>query len=353
MFNEVHLQAPTGQELRAQLLPWYREVARPLPWRESRDAYGIWISETMLQQTRVETVVDYWLRFMAELPTVQALAAAEVEHVLSLWSGLGYYSRARRLRAAALAIVGDHGGEFPRTRAGARALPGVGPYTAGAVLSMAYDLPEALVDGNVARVFSRLFALEEQPASTAGQRELWRLAWECRPEQGAGEWNQALMELGATVCTARAVRCGECPLATVCRARATDRVAELPRLARPTPPVSVSLEIAWARRGPLVLLEKRPPQGRLAGLWEPPTREVENGAGQKSGLWPPEFRAQKTLRLGGTLARLSHSITRHAIRAEVREAAVEGSLPTAWHWFGPGDLWRMALTGMAKKVLRL
>jgi A/G-specific adenine glycosylase len=340
--------------LRRKLLAWYRAGNRPLPWRQSRDVYRIWISEAMLQQTRVETVLGYWARFVETLPTLADLAAASEEEVLALWSGLGYYSRARRLREAAIAICERHEGEFPRTRAEARALPGVGPYTAGAVLSIAYGLPEPLVDGNVARVFCRLRGLELEPSAPRAQRELWALAEELVPKRdGAGDWNQALMELGATVCTPTSPRCTGCPVARECSAHAQGREEELP-LAKPkVAPLEVSLEIACAVRGAEVLLAQRPGGGRMAGLWEPPTRELPNAAAQRSELYPAQFERPDSLVLGASLGLLRHSITRHRIQAEVRQAEVTGALPQSWRWVRRDELAGIGLTGMAKKVLGL
>jgi A/G-specific adenine glycosylase len=346
--------AKLAGDLRRRLLRWYRAGHRPLPWRSSRDAYRVWVSEAMLQQTRVETVLGYWERFVAQFPTLADLAAAEEDEVLALWSGLGYYSRARRLREAAQAIVELHAGEFPRTRAAARALPGVGPYTAGAVLSIAYDLPESLVDGNVARVFARLFALDAEPSSSRAQRELWDIADELVPRRsGAGDWNQALMELGATVCTSRSPKCSRCPLASPCRALAEDRVAELPR-AKPKPQtLEVALEIACVVRAGAVLLEQRPPEGRMAGLWEPPTRELENEAGERSGLFPAHFLEPDALHMRESTAGLRHSITKYRIRADVRSAELVGEAAADWRWFSREELAGLGLTGMAKKVLGL
>jgi A/G-specific adenine glycosylase len=340
--------------LRKKLLAWYRSGHRPLPWRQSRDVYRVWVSEAMLQQTRVETVLSYWERFVERLPTLADLAASSEEEVLALWSGLGYYSRARRLREAAIAICERHGGEFPRTRGEARALPGVGPYTAGAVLSIAYGLAEPLVDGNVARVFTRLRGLELEPAAPRAQRVLWELAEELVPKRGgAGDWNQALMELGATVCTPTSPRCSTCPVARECVAHAQGREEQLPLKKPKVAPLEVSLEIACATRGGEVLLALRPPGGRMAGLLEPPTRELPNDADQLSGLYPADFSAPAVLSLGDSLGLLRHSITRHRIQAEVREARVVGPLPEGWRWVRRDELGETGLTGMAKKVLGL
>jgi len=304
----TRLDPATTPALHERLLAWYRAARRPLPWRESRDAYRVWVSEVMLQQTRVETVLDYWTRFVARFPNVEALAAGELDEVLALWSGLGYYSRARALHAAAKVIALEHDGRFPMTRREALALPGVGPYTAGAVLSIAYGLSEPLVDGNVIRVLCRLFAIEGDPAKGAAKAEVWRIADELVPrEESAGDWNQGLMELGATVCTARSPRCGECPVAERCAALASDRVEELPHLAARRAPLEVRLHVLLIRRNGRLLLEQRPASGRMAGLWQLPTIELENAGGARSGLFPAEWPDGARLKTGESLGELRHS----------------------------------------------
>jgi A/G-specific adenine glycosylase len=340
----------------AALLSWYDRARRDLPWRRTRDPYAVWISEAMLQQTRAQTVAGYWRRFLDALPDVRALAAADEALVLGLWSGLGYYRRARALREAAREVVARHGGEFPRTRAEWLALPGIGPYTAGAVLSIAFDLPEPLVDGNVARVLARRFALAGELGSGAFQRELWSLAQRLVPRERAGDWNQALMELGATVCTPRAPRCGECPWTASCLAHAAGRAEELPR-ARPRPtPIEVELTIAVAARGGALLVRRRPERARMAGLWEFPTREELPGHGRASGLFPADFGLPLALDEGPPLGRVAHAITRHRIRAQVVSARPSGPLggpPDGPEWIERGRLADLGLTGMARKVLGL
>ena len=325
-----------------------------MPWRRTRDPYAIWISEAMLQQTRVETVIPYYERFLARFPDVASLALARDEEVLALWSGLGYYSRARALAAAARAIVGQHGGRFPRTRAGWLALPGVGPYTAGAVLSIAFSEREPLVDGNVERVFARLFGLEAPQGSAALRERCWELARELVPEQGLdpGDLNQALMELGARVCAPRAPACPSCPLRPRCAAHALGRVEELPRpRARPSV-LEVELEILLPLRGERFLVEQRPSTCRMAGLLEFPTRELVGQRGT-SLLWPREFRL--ALARGQALGAVRHTITRHRITAEVALATVPPglSLPEGAGWSEPGALGELALTGLARKAWRL
>jgi A/G-specific adenine glycosylase len=339
------------KRLRKRLGGWYSRENRCLPWRENRDSYRIWISEAMLQQTRVETVIGYFERFQKRLPSLADLAAASEEEVLSLWSGLGYYSRARKLREAAMVIMDEHGGQFPRTREQALKLPGVGPYTAGAVLSIAYDLPEALVDGNVQRVFARIFALREESGSGPLQKKLWSLAEQLVPQSGgAGDWNQALMELGATVCKPRDPDCASCPVESMCRARELDLVGELPVPKPRRKPTEVRLEILVVEQKGTFLLEKRPSEGRMAGLWQFPTLELEPGG----ALFPEAFAEAGSGPLSPPeelLGELRHSITRYAIRAQIHRAKLLGKLPLNWKWFTRKELAGAPLTGMARKVL--
>src|SRR5262247_3274442 len=189
------------EKFQKNLLRWYCKNKRDLPWRRTKDPYAIWVSEIMLQQTTVATVIDYYHRFLKRFPDIHSLATAREEDVLALWSGLGYYSRARNLHQAALKIVQDHRGRFPQDPDAIRSLPGIGPYTLGAVASIAFDLPLPLVDGNVIRVYSRLLALKGSPKDTKFQKKIWKLAELLLSRRSPGDFNQALMELGATVCT--------------------------------------------------------------------------------------------------------------------------------------------------------
>ena len=210
------------------LLEWYAREGRDLPWRRTRDPYRIWLSEVILQQTRVAQGMDYYLRFTQRWPEIGALAAATEDEVLKLWQGLGYYSRARNLHAAARTVAERFGGEFPKTYAGVRALPGVGDYTAAAVCSAAYDLPCAVLDGNVFRVLSRLFDVETPIDTTAGRKAFAELAQSQLDPAHPGLYNQAIMDFGALQCTPAQPRCGDCPLAELCLARAAGTVAERP-----------------------------------------------------------------------------------------------------------------------------
>ena len=259
------------------LLAWYGRAKRDLPWRRTRDPYRIWLAEVMLQQTRVETALPYYGRFLERFPTLEALAAAPVGAVLEAWVGLGYYGRARRLHAAARQVVAQHGGEVPRDPAALRALPGVGRYTAGAVLSIAYGLPVPVVDGNVERVLCRVFRLKGNPKAGGTRRRLWELAEALIPEGKAGDFNQAMMELGATACTPKAPACGACPAAALCEARrlgSQDALPELPKR-KAVPHYDVGVGLVW-RRGKL-LITRRPPDVMLGGLWEFPGGKRHDG----------------------------------------------------------------------------
>jgi A/G-specific adenine glycosylase len=263
---------------RRALLAWYGAHRRDLPWRRSDDPYAVWISEMMLQQTQVAQARPYFERFMARFPTVEALAAAPLEDVLKAWEGLGYYARARSLHRAAGRIVADHGGRIPDGMASLSALPGIGPYTAAAVLSIAYGRDHAAVDGNVIRVLSRLFCIRQNPASGPVRQMMADLADRLLPEGRAADFNQAMMELGATVCTPRKPRCGVCPVEDRCRARRelADPSAlpvRSPRKARPR--YDVTAAAIW--REDRLLIVQRPLEGLLGGLWEFPGGRRQNG----------------------------------------------------------------------------
>lgn len=260
------------------LLAWFRRHARPLPWRTpgARDPYRTWVSEAMLQQTRVDTVLRYYEPFLRAFPTVGSLAAAPEESVMKAWEGMGYYRRARLLQAGARAVVDRHGGKLPASFEALLDLPGFGPYTAGAVGSLAFGLPVPAVDGNVLRVWSRLTASEDDVATPAARKkaEAWVMAHQ--PRDSPGQFNEALMELGATVCTPSSPRCGACPLAHACKARRRGIPERLPVKKAKTAAPEVRVALALARRGDRLLLEKRE-SGLLAGTWGLPWVEVPEG----------------------------------------------------------------------------
>jgi len=342
--------------LRAALIAWFAAHRRDLPWRRSRDPYRVWISETMLQQTRVEAVVPYFERFTARFSTVSELAAAPIEDVLAAWSGLGYYRRARALHAAARAVVERHAGVFPGTRSDLLDLPGIGPYTAGAIASIAFDAPEPLVDGNVARVLARLFLLDDPQESAAFRADSWRIAGElvgALGERSPGDWNQALMELGALVCTPRAPRCLVCPVRAHCRAAAEGRVDELPVPKKRPATIEVELHVALVREGARVLVVERPSTGRMAGLWELPTIEPAGDRRIAESEWPRVGAAGSSIVLGDELGSVAHSITRHKIRARVHVGRwIGGAVDVPLRFVTRDELGGLGPTGLTAKVLR-
>jgi A/G-specific adenine glycosylase len=259
------------------MLSWFAERKRDLPWRRTRDAYGIWLSEIMLQQTRVAAVIPYYERFLEIFPDVRALARARTDRVLANWAGLGYYSRARNLQRAAREIVSRHGGDFPREYQAALALPGIGRYTAAAVLSIAYDEPHAVLDGNVARVLARIGAVRGDLRAPARWRKLEAAAQEALDRNAPGDWNQAMMELGATMCTPKSPRCADCPVEKWCRARALGILDKLPapRKKRATVEVTLAAAVLLDPRGRTLLVRQPDGDGALfSRLWQFPAVET-------------------------------------------------------------------------------
>lgn len=254
----------------ARLLAWYDLSARDLPWRKDKTPYRIWVSEIMLQQTRVETVIPYYERFLRAFPTIEALAACDEEELRKLWEGLGYYRRAGHLKEAAIRIVERHGGVFPCEKEDIEALPGIGAYTAGAIRSIAFEQPAAAVDGNVLRVFARLTGETDDIAQTAVKRRLTRQVEERLPDRRNGDFTQALMELGATVCLPNGQpRCEVCPFASECVARLTDAVGSIPKKAKPaTRRVESWTVFVLCSPDGRIHVNQRPETGLLARLWE-------------------------------------------------------------------------------------
>jgi A/G-specific adenine glycosylase len=317
------LLAPAERRrLARKLLAWFARYARDLPWRRTRDPYAIWVSEVMLQQTQVATVVPYFERFLQAFPTLPDLASAEEQAVLKLWEGLGYYRRARDLHRAARLLVAEHGGRVPTDADVFRALPGVGRYTAGAVLSQAFDHRLPILEANTLRVLCRLLSLRDDPRSGPAQRRLWRAAEELLPASAAGQFNQALMELGALVCTPRSPDCAACPLAGFCAARRLGLHAEIPAKAEAPETVAVREAAVVVRRGPNVLLVQRPARGRWAGMWEFPHGPLGDGETHEQAA-ARLLRELTGLRadLGDELLTLKHGITRFRITMVCFEAA--------------------------------
>ena len=332
--------AGTLTQMRKKLRNWYRKQARDLPWRKTGNPYYIWISEIMLQQTTVTAVVPYFERFLQRFPDVETLAAAEQGEVLRKWEGLGYYSRARNIHKAARHIVTELGGEFPRTTDELVALPGIGRYTAGAIVSFAYDRPAPIVEANTLRLYSRLLGYDGDPRSTAGQRLLWAFAESMVPARKPGEFNQSLMELGSQVCTPREPDCEACPLLTGCQAFAAGRQHEIPVAAR-KPEITPVVEFAVAIEcGGRYLLRQNPEGQRWAGLWDFVRFPIDGGEEllPDSGLRPQRAIAAKLrnaiqqriadetgLDITGLrfLKEFRHSVTRYRIRLQCLQAETE------------------------------
>jgi A/G-specific adenine glycosylase len=261
--------------LATRLLNWYRQQGRSLPWRGHPDPYAVWVSEIMLQQTRVETVIPYFEKWMQRFPTVKELAEASEQDVLNAWEGLGYYSRARNLHKAAKIVVEQHNGELPRDLKALRALPGIGRYTVGAIASIAFNMDEPTLDGNLRRVFARLFDVSEPADLPAGEEILWSLAAEHLPKGRAGDYNQALMDLGASICLPKNPRCLLCPLMEMCKARINGTQEQRPVLKpKKETPHYVHAAGVIVEDGK-VLLAKRPSKGLLGGMWEFPNGRVD------------------------------------------------------------------------------
>lgn len=318
--------APAARALRAiraALLAHYDAHARDLPWRRTQDPYAIWVSEIMLQQTRVETVLRYYDRFMQRFPTAAALAEADEDAVLAAWSGLGYYRRARLLHSGVREVVTKYAGQVPQSLELRRQLPGVGRYTAGAIGSIAFDRQEPLVDGNVARVFARLFGITTPLGRTDTQRQLWALAERLVAGPRPGVLNQALMELGALTCTKSAPRCTRCPVRPCCHAHRHALTQELPVVTKKAPPQLRELValLALDPAGEHVLLQ-RSGDGLFAGLWNLPMRE---GADRRAAR-----ALMQTLGVDGSLGQaplttLEHVLTHRRLRIRLFRATLRGT----------------------------
>lgn len=271
---ETHGQ---GEAIAGALLNWFARFQRDLPWRRSRDPYRIWVSEVMLQQTRVETVIPYYERWFAQFPTLLDLAAAPQDQVLKAWEGLGYYSRARNLHRAVQAVAERFGGEVPDDEEAVRSLPGVGPYTAGAILSIAFNRSVPAVDGNVMRVLSRLFRIGDDIMKPKTREGMERLIRTMIPEGQASAFNQALMELGALVCTPSSPKCLACPVAEFCQAFQHGEQSAFPIKAKAKPPKEIDLVAVVIEQGGRFLVQRRPEEGLLGGLWVFPMVELTQG----------------------------------------------------------------------------
>jgi A/G-specific adenine glycosylase len=360
--REAHSAEAPVSRLVTILLRWYARHARALPWRQTEDPYAIWISEVMLQQTRVETVRPYWNRWLQRLPTLARLARARPATVLKLWEGLGYYRRARNLQAAAQCIMKDHGGRFPQQLDSLQQLPGIGRYTAGAICSIAFNQPTSILDGNVIRLLTRLHGIRADPLQSAVRTRLWALAGELVQEaafrQPPGQrdcaaLNQGLMELGATICTPRAPRCDVCPWSPYCLARRCGEVDRIPAPPRRAELIERQVRVLAVLDGGRFLV-RRQPQGSInAGLWEFPTLVV-NGDGVN---WRRLVGADPSVRTPDWSVpwmTIIHSITRYRIRTQVylvRAGAGRQEDKANERWCTAEQLERLPMSAAHRKIV--
>lgn len=333
----------THHPLAKALIAWFETAPRDLPWRRQRTPYRVWLSEIMLQQTQVKTVVPYFNRFLQRWPAVQDLARASVDDVLREWEGLGYYSRARNLHKAAQSIVADFAGEFPSSAAGLKTLPGIGDYTAGAIASLAFGQVTPAVDGNVVRVFSRLMAKTFDISRPIARRALHELVAAVMPCDKPGVFNEALMELGATVCTPRAPLCDRCPLRRRCAAKKSGRQEQFPRRAKKTPVRELQMAVAVICCAEQVLIVRNPQRGIWAGLWIFPSHP---GDGITLRRWlKKEFDLASNLQPAGEP--LVHLLTHrrlvlHPYMGALQNAAALKDVPAHAAWVARADLHRYA-----------
>ncbi len=358
---------PQPRSLVLPLLDWFAAHARDLPWRRTRDPYAIWVSEIMLQQTQVKTVIPYWERWLRELPDVRALVAASESRVLKLWEGLGYYTRARNLQRAARHIIGEHDGRFPESFEAVLALPGVGRYTAGAICSIAFNQPHPVLDGNVIRVLARVFAVKGNPRERATNKAFWRLAEQLvqaatetdRPD-ACSHLNQALMELGALICTPRQPDCPRCPWRRVCRARREGMVDQLPVRSPRAATAARHYFVFVVWQAGRVLVRPRPAGVVNAGLWEFPSVEVAVGAS-------PSAVARDLLKLAAArglsvnrLGTVRCAITRYRVTLEAFTIRLpqggssrDAARAIGARWLPFAELARLALSSGQRRVYQL
>ncbi len=341
-----------------RLLAWYRKNRRDLPWRRTRDPYAIWVSEIMLQQTRVDAVIPYYRRFMKRYPTVGRLARAPRDEVLKAWENMGYYSRARHLHEAAEIVCRDHGGKIPATPEGLLSLPGIGAYTAGAVLSIAFGKPATAVDGNVRRVLSRLLALRKPVREPSVQRRIERAVRTLIPKDRPGQFNQALMELGATVCFTRKPDCGRCPLAEFCLARFRGLQNEIPVATKRAELPHRDMTAGILLKNGRVLVVRRPEKGLLGGLWKFPGGVRKDGQSLQRSLRQGVLAELGIeVAVGPRLLSVEHAYTHfrttlHAFECRHLKGKPRALGCTGWSWVTPEGLEGLAFSKADRLLIR-
>jgi len=353
--------AKLKQVFRRRLLAWYTKNARDLPWRRNRNAYRVWISEVMLQQTQVETVRPYFQRFLKAFPTVQKLATAEEQQVLRLWEGLGYYRRARGLHAAAKKIVAEHGGRIPRDAKQLQALPGIGRYTSGAILSIAFDQRQPILEANTIRLFARLIGYCDDPTQTAGQKLLWQTAEELLPRLHCGQFNQALMELGSLLCTPVDPHCEQCPVATLCAANKGGLQRQIPRTKKQAKftDLNEAAVVVWKKSQ--VLMRQCPEGERWAGLWDFPRFALDSESPQAIAdelQSKVHLQTGISIRPGALLQTIKHGVTRYRITLDCYEAnyvsgRVRSTSQRPVRWVSLAKLADLPLCTTGRKLARL
>ncbi len=342
-----------------KLLAWYADSARDLPWRRTHDPYRIWISEIMLQQTTVVAVIPYFERFLARFPSVDALAAADETNVLRLWEGLGYYSRAKNLLRAAKAVVEKHHGQFPSDIEVLQTLPGIGRYTAGAIASFAFDIPAPIVEANTLRLYCRLLGYQSDPRSSVGQKVLWTFAEAVLPKTGPGRLNQALMELGATVCIPKEPRCGICPVSAHCHAFRDGTQSVVPQQKSKKVMTAITEVSIAIRRGPKYLLRRCPLNERWAGLWDFLRFEIAGDSKSVDTAHLTDTVRERTgliIECGSQIAELKHAVTRYRITLKcITAIRQDGRLKSGndWKWVKPADFQKYPLSVTGRRFAEL
>jgi len=344
----------TSAAIRRKVLAWFAKNQRDLPWRKSRDAYAIWVSEVMLQQTTVAAVVPFFHRFMAAFPTVKALAKADEQTVLHHWQGLGYYRRARHLHAAAKALAGQFEGELPEDPEVWAELPGVGRYILGAVLSQAFDRQIPIVEANTMRVFSRLCGSKIDPRSGEGNKWIWAVAEALLPNKHVGEFNQAMMELGALVCTPDAPNCGECPMNKECEAFRLGLQGSIPPKVRRVPSQAVREVSLIVRREGKVLVCQRPADaGRWPSMWELPTGSVNEGESVEQAAQRIAIERGLRMTLGPQVIQFKYTVTRFVVTLTAFECEFDsGAGDHFLKWYQPEELTKLPASTPQRKLFR-